>query len=711
MEDLLEHSLVLHDNNTAATETGATADTTTMAMAKTKTKTTKTKTTSVAMAAGLAEDLLEREEEPLLCEAIAQSSLPAHYNFELHKTVHMIRKHRARRVALQMPEGLLMFATTIATLLESCAYPGGRAGGGGVGRSTEDDRGRRGDVRSDNDNHNDGNDHNHDDNDLDEGRTLETVILADVTYGACCVDDFTARALECDLLVHYGHSCLVPVTNTSMPTLYVFVDIQFPVDHLLRSIPVHFPPARYADRKIHVVGTIQFAATLPMVCRELRDVHGYRHVNLPQERPLSPGEILGCTSPKLPDADLIMYVFYITRLGWGVGFDLPLLLQLLLLLLLLLLRLLQIPLSHTPPPPFPHPPPTDSYVGDGRFHLESIMLANPQLTEKGEVYRYDPYTRKFTREHYAYQETMRLRKQAIEDVRAVLQSASSGRRGGDHPRDTTPATTNSTTTTTTSATTTTSTSHQGETWVGILWGTLGRQGSPSVVRHLQQRFQDDHPDHRGNVHVLSILLSEISPQRLALFQPPPPPSNADDPDHPDHYDDDPADHPPAIRAWIQTSCPRLSVDWGYAFDQPLLSPYEAVLALLSPQEYRQRMPGWMRALDGAGGGAGPASHSHSHSQSCSSNECTSGTTTCTSDTTTTSDSQFTFPQHGDYPMDFYAKSSLGPWTPNYRDPAMVKKASAVGPTWKQRLEARRRLHQQQNDQQLQQQQQNDQQQH
>ena len=34
------------------------------------------------------------------------------------------------------------------------------------------------------------------------------MINGDVTYGACCVDDFTARALGCDLMVHYGHSCL-----------------------------------------------------------------------------------------------------------------------------------------------------------------------------------------------------------------------------------------------------------------------------------------------------------------------------------------------------------------------------------------------------------------------------------------------------------------------------------------------------------------------
>ena len=33
----------------------------------------------------------------------------------------------------------------------------------------------------------------------------EVVVMGDVTYGACCIDDFTAVALGCDLLVHYGH--------------------------------------------------------------------------------------------------------------------------------------------------------------------------------------------------------------------------------------------------------------------------------------------------------------------------------------------------------------------------------------------------------------------------------------------------------------------------------------------------------------------------
>jgi len=41
---------------------------------------------------------------------------------------------------------------------------------------------------------------------------IDTVIMGDVTYGACCVDDLASEQMDCDLLVHYGHSCLIPIT-------------------------------------------------------------------------------------------------------------------------------------------------------------------------------------------------------------------------------------------------------------------------------------------------------------------------------------------------------------------------------------------------------------------------------------------------------------------------------------------------------------------
>ena len=59
-------------------------------------------------------------------------------------------------------------------------------------------------------------------------------VLSQVTYGACCVDDLGASALGADFMVHYGHSCLVPidVTGKNLRMLYVFVDITFDPSHV-----------------------------------------------------------------------------------------------------------------------------------------------------------------------------------------------------------------------------------------------------------------------------------------------------------------------------------------------------------------------------------------------------------------------------------------------------------------------------------------------
>jgi 2-(3-amino-3-carboxypropyl)histidine synthase len=48
----------------------------------------------------------------------AIKQLPSNYSFEIHKTIHHIRKNNSKVVSLQMPEGLQMFACTIADIIE-----------------------------------------------------------------------------------------------------------------------------------------------------------------------------------------------------------------------------------------------------------------------------------------------------------------------------------------------------------------------------------------------------------------------------------------------------------------------------------------------------------------------------------------------------------------------------------------------------------------
>ncbi|XP_067866776.1 2-(3-amino-3-carboxypropyl)histidine synthase subunit 1-like [Heterodontus francisci] len=248
--------------------------------------------------------------------------------------------------------------------------------------------------------------------------------------------------------------------------LYVFVDIKIDSSHFVDTVRFNFPKGS----TLALVSTIQFVAALQSTSQELRSEYD---ICIPQCKPLSPGEILGCTSPHIEKpVDAIIY------------------------------------------------------LGDGRFHLESIMIANPGV----QAYRYDPYSKVLSREFYDHEVMQAIRKDAI------------------------------------------GTAAKAKMW-GLILGTLGRQGSPKIMEHLESQLQT------LKVPYINVLLSEIFPDKLRLFQ--------------------------EVDTWVQVACPRLSIDWGKAFSKPLLTPYEAAVAL-KEVEWQQR-----------------------------------------------------------YPMDFYANQSLGPWTVNH----------------------------------------------
>mmetsp|Transcript_6932 Transcript_6932/g.13632 ORF Transcript_6932/g.13632 Transcript_6932/m.13632 type:complete len:450 (+) Transcript_6932:3-1352(+) len=188
---------------------------------------------------------------------------------------------------------------------------------------------------------------------------VETVLLGDVTYGACCIDDVTAKGAGCDFLVHYGHSCLVPIDEvqvaSGVATMYVFVDIAMSVDHLVETVKTHFTQ----KDKLALMGTIQFSSTLHSAGALLKD-HFQTPLVIPQQHPLTSGEVLGCTSPRLSE-ETEMCVF----------------------------------------------------VADGRFHLEAAMIKNPHV----KFFRYDPFTKKLVRESYGHSELFRMRRGAIEKAR------------------------------------------------------------------------------------------------------------------------------------------------------------------------------------------------------------------------------------------------------------------------------------------------------
>mmetsp|Transcript_4648 Transcript_4648/g.10023 ORF Transcript_4648/g.10023 Transcript_4648/m.10023 type:complete len:500 (-) Transcript_4648:48-1547(-) len=337
-------------------------------------------------------DILEDTE----LNAAIDSGLPKSHSFEVHRTIWRLRRSGSRHVGLQMPEGLQQYALTLADLFRRFVP------------------------------------------------TMEyTTIMGDVTFGACCIDDLGARAVGVDFLVHYGHSCIVPTDQTTVATLYIHVEVDIDVAHLVETVRLNFTP----DKKIAFMGTVQFTPGTLEAVRILKEEFftDGKSATVPQVKPLSIGETLGCTSPAVSsDYDAVVFVC------------------------------------------------------DGRFHLESAMIQNPHI--KGGFYRYDPFYQSLTRESFGHGEMHEQRRAAIEAAGKASM-------------------------------------------VGLILSTLGRQGSSGVLEGVERLLLEKNVDH------ITVLLSDVSPERLAAFG--------------------------DVDCWVQVACPRLSIDWGDAYDKPLLTPYEA----------------------------------------------------------------------------------------------------------------------------------------
>ena len=297
-------------------------------------------------------------------------------------------------IALQMPEGLLLYATVLSDVLQRLVIATN------ITTLTTQSTGNN-------------------------EQLLTVSVLGDVTYGACCVDDLGARALGCDLLVHYGHSCLVPIQHTVIPCLYVFVEITIDVPHLVecfhQTIMKEEQNNNSNNKKpnnmiVYLLGTIQFRHALMEARRLLRDDERYLYnVSIPQAKPLSPGEVLGCTSPVLTKTNTTIS---------GDDEQEPIQTQIVL------------------------------FIADGRFHLESTMISNPHIHK---FYRYDPYPKKLTEETYNNKQMKTLRYNAILKAKKAIASKSN----------------NNTTSTCV---------------FGIILGTLGRQGNPALLTKIQTQL-------------------------------------------------------------------------------------------------------------------------------------------------------------------------------------------------------------------------------
>ncbi|KAI5189241.1 2-(3-amino-3-carboxypropyl)histidine synthase [Nematocida minor] len=267
---------------------------------------------------------------------IGSEYLPDNYKFELQKTIRQIERRKSKRVAIQFPEGIIHLSTIISDIIRS-------------------------------------------------NTNVESVfILSDVVYGACCIDDVSAHLIDCDLLIHYGHSCLFEVTKSLIQVMYIFVEIQFDIAHCMKLVNKHIN-----TDDLSILGTIQYNSTIRKIKKEIEREKILKIADsksageteesssvctIPRVQPLSPGEVLGCTSPKVSTGAVL-------------------------------------------------------FISEGRFHLESLMIQNP-----GKVfYKYCPSSKAMTVETHNYDRFLEIRreikKKSLDTPRYLIVFGTLGRQG------------------------------------------------------------------------------------------------------------------------------------------------------------------------------------------------------------------------------------------------------------------------------------------
>ncbi|CAO3651240.1 unnamed protein product [Cunninghamella blakesleeana] len=141
------------------------------------------------------EDVIKRE---IAVQSIHHDDTTLLTLYEIERTVNYIQRYHYKKVALQFPNEMLADAASVSRLLKE--------------------------RTSDN--------------------NVSYFILADTSYGSCCVDEVAAQHVNADAIVHYGHSCLSPTSY--LPVLYVFgyqsVDLEDCIGQFKNLIPDHQQP-------------------------------------------------------------------------------------------------------------------------------------------------------------------------------------------------------------------------------------------------------------------------------------------------------------------------------------------------------------------------------------------------------------------------------------------------------------------------------------
>ena len=178
--------------------------------------------------------------------------------YEVDRTLKDIRKAKYKRVALQFPDSMLPDAPRVFDMLtkslnsespkpsvQNSSIQGSDQAAANLGESR---------IAS------------------EETFAVRFYILADTSYGACCVDEIAAEHVDAEVVVHYGRACLSPTSR--IPVIHVFT-----VQLLAHQDLIDDFLSGYTDvnQKILLMADVTYQSHLPMISKALEN-RGYSNL-------------------------------------------------------------------------------------------------------------------------------------------------------------------------------------------------------------------------------------------------------------------------------------------------------------------------------------------------------------------------------------------------------------------------------------------------
>ncbi|KAK2741242.1 Diphthamide biosynthesis protein 2 [Myotisia sp. PD_48] len=209
--------------------------------------------------------LLESTEPTISVEQVASSDEQIYIIYDIERTIREIKEGKWRRIALQFPDAMLPDAPRVFQLLSR-----GLNSHIGTDKKPDNDRPQE-DLDKDGVNSVAASMAN--DLTLNEPvkyQVSELYILADTSYGTCCVDEVAAEHVNADVVVHYGKACLSPTAR--LPVIYIFT--HRPLDHeaVIQAFEESYPNK---EERVVLVTDVIYADHIEAIRSALEHQKGY----------------------------------------------------------------------------------------------------------------------------------------------------------------------------------------------------------------------------------------------------------------------------------------------------------------------------------------------------------------------------------------------------------------------------------------------------